>query len=100
MSQQMLLPLSLLGALAGTAGPVTILKITLDRPRLASCGRWGLAAQHVDHPLRRDHLSSRSRQKARPAMPAEAERTAVAADVERTQNPKVHANDDLGDRRR
>ena len=96
----MVLPLSLLGALAATASVVTILRIALHRPRLASCRRWGLAPEHVDDPLRRDHLSSRSRQKARPAMPAEAERTAVAADVERTQNPKVHANDDLGDRRR
>jgi hypothetical protein len=39
MSQQMLLPLSLLGALAATASLVTILKIALDRPRLASCRR-------------------------------------------------------------
>ena len=41
----MLLPLSLLGALAATASVVTILKIALHRPRLASCRRWGLAPE-------------------------------------------------------
>jgi hypothetical protein len=64
MSQQMLLPHSLLGALAATASLVTILKIALDRPRLASCRRWGFVPEHLDDPLRRDHLiaCSRSRQ--------------------------------------
>jgi hypothetical protein len=64
MSQQMLLPLSLLGALAATASLVTILKIALDRPRLASCRRWvsPQSTSMIRSAERSPHCSSRSRQ--------------------------------------
>jgi hypothetical protein len=92
MSQQMLLPLSLLGALAATASLVTILKIALDRPRLASCRRWvsPQSTSMIRSAERSPHcMQHKQADKHRRAVPAEAERTDVAADVERTQNPKV-----------
>jgi hypothetical protein len=65
----------------------------VDLKRLASRCRSGLAPEHVDDPLRGDHLIGMQQEQAheyRLAVPAELKRTTVAADMERSQNPKVH----------
>jgi hypothetical protein len=65
----------------------------IDLKRLASRFRRGLAPQHVDDLLGGDDLIRVQEKQADNhflAVPAQAQLTAVSADVERTENPKVH----------
>jgi hypothetical protein len=64
-----------------------------DLKCLASCCRRGLALERVDNPLGGDDLISVQEKQANQhflLVPAQPQRSTLAADIERTENPKIH----------